>query len=46
MRPNLIKRFFATLLTFVIVFTGGIGITAKQALAYNAGVEAFGGGWF
>ena len=41
MRPNLIKRFFATLLTFVIVFTGGIGITAKQALAYNAGVEAF-----
>ena len=29
------------MLACVIVFTGGIGITARRALAYNAGVEAF-----
>lgn len=34
---NIIKRTFAAMLACVIVFTGGIGITARRALAYNAG---------
>ena len=38
---NIIKRTFAAMLACVIVFMGGIGITARRALAYNAGVEAF-----
>ena len=38
---NIIKRTLAAMLACVIVFTGGIGITARRALAYNAGVEAF-----
>ncbi len=36
-----VKRMLASVMATVIVFASGIGITARNALAYNSGIEAF-----
>ena len=36
-----VKRILASVIATVIFFASGIGITARNALAYNSGIEAF-----